>query len=450
MSQNSYSEFYKHSPFTTEENQKLNSSFLDFGEIWNITISLIKRNFKRVILIPTLWQLLVGVGFLVIIGVFAYGTFVSLAPSYNSYNPYPASSIENTYSTKKASDDGLSMLGRNQNSLAPDRFAPYTGPTSIRSNTDLDYRNNPTPDNLSSSIGAMLGAFALLFIAYIAIAIFLALINLRQRYILNDISVSSIWKTPRGIYIDLLKLIALGIIYAVLYLIVVFTSSIFSAAGAPFLGIILEWGFSLVIFSFFGLSSHLIIYERADIGESISTSFELMKPIFWKNVLRYFLFALVCAAVYLVVILVSVILGFVLYFSVGAVFYSPEYALLTFLFIVIGIIYFAVVLIGFYSLRFVFEYVSFYNIRLLQSQNSNNKSSEVEAITLNNPAVEKSEVLTEAKTEIVSEKAEKVDAKLEVEHSTHHTAHHHKRSLEEKESDKEVIAKPEDKEETKE
>ncbi len=292
-------EHYSDISFTESEISQLSSKFLNFSQIWNLTISLIKNNFRRGFLVPILWQLAtLAIGFLMFCTI-SFGQI-------SNYEP--------------------------QNSLAMDSLAQQ-----------YQFLFQVVPQGV---------------LIFLISSILVSLITIRQNYILNHKSISGIWQINRGFYIEFLKLIGISILFGLAIGIIGATVEglLYSLDTEGNISSIVVNILQIVLFGYFGLYSHLIMLENQDILDSLQISLNLMKPIFWKNILRWLIFNLI-----------NGLISIVVYFAIIRPsltnldpLFSPTYLMVL---LIVFLVVVAIV-VALSVLQTAFTYTSFINIRL--------------------------------------------------------------------------------------
>lgn len=410
MSEEYYFEkYYKDLDFNAEEAKSLKTQFLEFGPLWTLTIAFIKRNFKRIFLFPALWQLLMGVVATGIIILLSLNSILNINPEdfrsiADEIRIQPEMMGEKRMNDRQLSDTyGYTMPNTDKRDLPQ----PVVGKTNIDSVGNID--------TISKLALSLIGVFMLYLLFAIVLSVVYSLMYLRQIYIANSKSVESIWKTPRGFYLDLLKLIVILIIYGIGSGI---ASGIFSAISEP-LGTLVSIIIQIASYGFFGLCLYLLVIEREGLTESLQLSFKLMKPVFWKNVGRWALLLLVMLGIGIGIGIAFVIVGFILFFigmslTGGALVGFVILSVLIFI-----ILAFGVSLIT-NSLTFTFNYISFVNIRLYRG-NIMLESREGETTSESQETDQK----TETKVEKLENKEETVVETVVVE-EVHHSKKAHK------------------------
>ena len=368
-----FEKYYKDVDFTTEESKVLKSQFLEFGALWNLSIVFIKRNFKRVFLSPALWQLLMGVVAMGVVILFSLNTILNTNPDvFRSI----AESVRNQPEVTEMMSD--KQLSDTYGYAKPD-INLRTSDQSVTGKTNIDSTEN------SEEIGklglSLFGALMLYLLFAIVLSVVYSLIYLRQIYIANSKSVESIWKTPRGFYLDLLKLIVILIIYGIGSGII---SAIFSSISEQ-LGSLTSIIVQTVAHGYFGLCAYLLVIEKEGLMESVQLSLKLMKPIFWQNIGRWALLLLVMFGIGIGIAIVLLIVGFILFF-IGM---SLKGAALIG-FVILSAFIFMILIFGLSlitnSLSFTFSYISFVNIRMyrgnvmLESREDETEQAESEVV----------------------------------------------------------------------
>jgi hypothetical protein len=371
-----FKKHYQDTDFSKEELEQLNSKFLEFGNIWSISNGLIKRNLKRVFLFPALWQILIYLTPVIILVVFGIGAYLNLDPNVaNNFNKVfekranPSLTQKNDFSSYGS--------GRGNYSFLDDASGLQSKTTQKDSATTDEETNYPdttfdTPSSQKSILQLLysfLGILALVCVLSLVATVAVALINFRKIYILNSKSIPSIWRTPRGFYIDLLKFIGSALILTLgSILVLVIAGVILNAINLGFLIILGFIAFIVAVQSLFGLFSFLIILEEAPLIESLQLSFNLMKSVFWKNLLRWLLVGLfyvgASISIPFTVFIISVILG-AIFSSSGSTF------AIIWTYIFTQILSFVLSLVANFivaSFLLAFTYVSFINIRFSQSK----------------------------------------------------------------------------------
>lgn len=348
-----FEKYYKDVDFTDDEAKTLKSQFLEFSPLWNLSIVFIKRNFKRVFLSPALWQLLMGFVAAGIIILFSLNTILNTNPEVFRSVADDVRNQSTMMSDKKMNDIGpRDSFGYQDQSMNQRRMSqPELGKSILDSNQGSE--------EIGKLALSLLGAFLVYLLFVFVLSIVYSLMYLRQIYIANSKSVESIWKTPRGFYIDLLKLVAILIIYGIGSSIL---AGIIGAISEP-LGTISSLVIQIAAYGFYGICVYLLVIEKEGLMESLQLSFKLMKPVFWKNVGRWALFMLVMLGVGIGIGITFVIIGFILFF-IGM---SLKGAVLIG-FIILSALVFIVLAFGVSvivnSLSFAFNYISFVNIRM--------------------------------------------------------------------------------------
>jgi hypothetical protein len=392
-----FEKYYKDVDFTTDEAKSLKSEFLEFGSLWGMSIAFTKRNFKRVFLFPALWQLLMGTVAIGIIVLLSLNTILNSNPeTFQRISDQISTSSQYEMMSEKSRMD--SDYGFTQSDLNSDLDRREIGDRNLNPSNFNTLENTGNIDAVSELALSFIGVFFLYLLFVIILSVVFSLIYLRQIYIANSKSVEGIWKTPRGFYLVLLKLIGISIIYGIGSSIV---SAIFSAISEP-LGSLVSIIIQIGAYGLFGLCTYLLVVEKEGFMGSLQLSYKLMKPIFWKNVGRWALLLLVMIGIGLGIGIVFVIVGFILFF-IGM---SLKGAALGG-FIALSVLIFVALLFGVSlivnSLTFAFNYLSFVNIRMYRG-NVMLESREEE---------EKENAESESKAETKVEQIESSEVKVE-------------------------------------
>jgi hypothetical protein len=316
--------FYPNTPFTEQELQKLKSKVLPFSESMRLSWRLLQENFLRVTLFPFLWSLLVVFpAMLVFVILFTIGFIAYLNSS---------TSPSFTFS-----------------SLAV--FAQTSG-------------SNGLPSNSTLGIVIFLIIFALLILPLIY---FLALIEVKQSYILNWKDIRGIWFIKQNLQKRVFKMLLVGIVYGImLSLPAIYT--IFNTDPATFLNPentrtstniwyqIITPLLSFIPAAFLMYMSALIIYEDNGIIKSLQNSWNLVRSNFKAHLLRWGIFMLIFYVPLYILSIASTLLSFDTT-NTGFVVISLVLSLIMF---ILSYVYVIV-------LRY-FYYVTYCNLRFLESK----------------------------------------------------------------------------------
>ncbi len=307
---------YNDVPFTEEEKGALQEKFVGPIEVIKIGWRLFKENLVRVFALPFLFQILVAFGF-----VFFFFILLVLF---------------------------VVMLGASA--------------TSIESSN--------SPEQFIASLGVSALIFVIfLFIAYIATIFFMVYFSLKQIYLLNNKSCEGVLKTPNIFYgktlVSIITSLVLGIIISVLLLpfFALLIGSIFSfvsesiVVGIILLLLTLIYFIAFLVFStLFNYFIYFIVIEGKGVIESISESYNLVKPYLLREFLRNFIVSIIISAPSLIFSLIQNYLS-----ELNSTSSSAGLSLLLLALIPVSIV------ISFLTSSVILgaQYTSFYNLRQL-------------------------------------------------------------------------------------
>jgi len=346
MSTKSFLQNYQDTRLNAEDKEKLQTSFVEFGDLFAASWRLVKNNFVVGWVFPGLWSFLVQILGLILTFTFL---FVSvLGSDFANYSKY-YDNFQNNFQ-----------------------------------NLDLSFINP----------GAIFQFFIVIFLMGIVSSLLIYWIQIKQYGLLNDKNSLGIWTMKDNFLAKLGKLVLARLIIFALYLPVIlvfilfigFTANSFAQLAitqslqTPQTGTFSspsDIGLNIFLFLLFvillilspfipglvGLFEQLIIHENLPPLQAIKTSYKLSIQKFWPNIGRWFLFGLSTAGVSLVFTVIQQI--------IGNIFASPNpsnsdlsqissasgvgFALLVLLNVVQGFVYWIALT--------AFEYTSFYNFR---------------------------------------------------------------------------------------
>ena len=320
---------------TSDEKKTLQSGFVDFGDMWNITTRLIRRTTRRVLLPVYLGKLLllvVGVVSLILLSGVLLGQIGS------------AVALEVGPSTYTLDD-----------------YVPLTEALLAQGTVSETVALEPSIDEaqltrlFEQNVGQFLTIFAVATLSLLVLSWQYSYLHLRAFQMLANSDDTRVLAAPAPVVKATFRFLLLQIFVGIV-------GSVLQESLGPIVGFDQSAGYAylwqFLWFSLAGLSVYRLVFAGEGVLRSVRESYRLSIEVYWANVLRWLLFYIV---VWSVLILATVLFAFVLAFLVGSAVNLIVAGSLVALALVVGV----VLGLALEAFTQVFGWVSYVNITAL-------------------------------------------------------------------------------------
>ncbi len=342
---NTTDQFYDNTSFSAEENNLLKSNFLSFGKILSIAINLLKKRISNLFLPILIWQLILLIGFMFV----EYILFLGISNSIPSGSSIYIPSFKDVINT-----DSYTITVRFGETIANLLALPFVA-----------------------------GFMSLMVLVLVVFGLLSNWIQFKSITMLND---SQIKLFDGNNFIK--RFWGLVLFFTLEIIIFQIISSIFETKESQSTNILIAI-LSLVIGIIIGYLdtiakyiSYIYLIEKNDFWSSFLTMLKNTKMFLIIDFLRHIFFALISFGVILMYFMTFVGFSFGLFLLISGI-DSNNVASLIFYLLIVGLLIFATVVfaVTLSWLAETFLYVSYYNLRMLDYDNLNNKTERTENLS---------------------------------------------------------------------